>query len=114
MRNTIGTNLSKLEIMIKIAMIEVEASRLEDYKKILKKEIESSLSLEEDVYVLYPVWDNENPNKFTILEVYKDQEAYERHCQTPHLRKYFLETKGMVKSLEITDATPLMDKIWMK
>ena len=100
--------------MIKLAKIEVEPSRLEEYKKILKEEIESSLSLEEDVYVLYPVWDNENPNKFTILEVYKNQEAYERHCQTPHLRKYFLETKGLVKSLEITDATPLMDKIWMK
>ena len=100
--------------MIKIAKIEVEASRLEDYKKILKEEIETSLSLEEDVYVLYPVWDNENPNKFTILEVYKNQEAYERHCQTPHLRKYFSETEGIVKSLEITDATALMDKIWMK
>ena len=41
--------------MIKIAKIEVEPNRLEEYKKILKEEIESSLSLEEDVYVLYPV-----------------------------------------------------------
>lgn len=100
--------------MIKIAKIEVELSRLEEYKKILKEEIESSLSLEEDVYVLYPVWDNESPNQFTILEVYKDQEAYEKHCRTPHLQKYFTETKNLVQHLEITDATPLMDKIWMK
>lgn len=100
--------------MIKIARIVVEPSRLEEYKKILKEEIESSLSLEEDVYVLYPMWDNECPNRFTILEVYKNQEAYEKHCQTPHLRKYFSETKDMVQSLEITDATPLMDKIWIK
>ncbi len=100
--------------MIKIARITVDSNRLEEYKKILKEEIESSLSLEEDVYVLYPVWDNENPDRFTILEVYKNQEAYEKHCRTPHLRKYFAETEGMVKSLEITDATPLIDKIWMK
>lgn len=100
--------------IIKIARITVDSSRLEEYKKILKTEIESSLSLEEDVYVLYPVWDNKSPDRFTILEVYKNQEAYEKHCLTPHLCKYFSETEGMVQSLEITDATPLMDKIWMR
>ncbi|WP_279101481.1 hypothetical protein [Bacteroides acidifaciens] len=41
--------------MIKIAHITVEPSKLEEYKQILKEEIEASLRLEEGVEVLYAV-----------------------------------------------------------
>lgn len=54
--------------MIKIAHITVEPSKLEEYKQILKEEIEASLRLEEGVEVLYAVWDREHTNRFTILE----------------------------------------------
>ena len=42
-------------------------------------EIEASLRLEEGVEVLYAVWDKERVNRFTILEKYKNQDAYDRH-----------------------------------
>ena len=54
--------------MIKIAHITIEPSKLEEYKQILKEEIEASLRLEEGVEVLYAVWDKEHTNRFTILE----------------------------------------------
>ncbi len=98
---------------ISIARIEVDSNKLEEYKNILKEEIEASLSLEDGVDVLYPVWDKENPGKFTILEVYDSEEVYKRHCTTPHLKKYFDLTKDMVKSLEITECIPMFDDIKM-
>jgi hypothetical protein len=58
--------------MVKIVRITVDPSKLDEYKRILNKEIEASLRLEKDVHVLYAAWDNKNPNQFTILEVYKD------------------------------------------
>lgn len=100
--------------MIKIAHITVEPSKLEEYKQILKEEIEASLRLEEGVEVLYAIWDKEHTNRFMILEKYKSQDAYVRHFVSPHLQKYFAETKDMVLHLEIMDAIPLIDGLRMK
>lgn len=100
--------------MIKIAHITVNPSKLEVYKQILKEEIEASLRLEKDVYALYAVWDKEHPYKFTILEVYKDKEAYDQHFNSSHLQKYFAETKGMIEQLEITESEALIEGIWME
>lgn len=100
--------------MIKIAHITVNPYKLEEYKAILKEEMETSLRLEDGVQVLYATWDNENPNRFTILEKYESEEAYTAHCASPQLQKYFELTKEMVLSLEITDATPVIENIWMK
>lgn len=100
--------------MIKIAYITVELSKQEEYKQILKEEIEASLRLEEGVEVLYAVWDKEHVNRFTILEKYKNQDAYDRHFVSPHLQKYFTEVKDMVLHLEIMDAMPLIDDLRMK
>ena len=100
--------------MIKIARITVEPSKLEEYKQVLKEEIEASLRLEEGVEVLYAVWDKEHTNRFTILEKYKNQDAYDRHFVSLHLQKYFAETKDMVLHLEIMDAIPLIDDLRMK
>lgn len=100
--------------MVHIAKITVDPLMLEEYKKILQEEMEASLRLEKDVHVLYAVWDKEYPNQFTILEVYKDKEAYDRHFNSPHLQKYFVETKEMVKKLEISEVYPLIEGIQMK
>ena len=100
--------------MVSIAKITVNPYKVGDYKSILKEEIMASLLLEEDVHVLYPVWDKEHPNQFTIVEVYKDKEAYDRHCQSPHLLKYFEETKDIVLNLEISEAIPMFDNLYMK
>lgn len=48
------------------------------------------------------------------MEVYKDKEAYDRHCQSPHLLKYFEDTKDLVINLEIHEAIPMFDNLYMK
>ena len=40
---------------VSIARIEVDHTKIDKYKEILKEEIESSLSIEKEVKVLYPV-----------------------------------------------------------
>lgn len=87
--------------MIKIARIAVNPYKLEEYKAILKEEMETSLRLEDGVQVLYATWDNENPNRFTILEKYESEEAYTSHCASPQLKsilnrlkKWFLVWKS--------------------
>lgn len=100
--------------MVNIAKVTIDPSKVEEYNLILKKEMETSLRLEADVYVLYAVSDHAHPNEFTILEVYKDQEAYDRHCRMTPIQKYFAETKGIVQKLEISEVTPVIPGIRMK
>lgn len=100
--------------MVNIAKVTVDPSKVEDYKSILKEEMETSLRLEADVYVLYAVSNNAHLNEFTILEVYKDQEAYDRHCRMPQMQKYFAKTEGIVLKLEISEVTLVIPGIRMK
>lgn len=100
--------------MIHLVRVSVDPARVEEYKEILKEEIETSLREEPDVYVLYALSDDTRPHEFTIIEVFKDQKAYDKHCQSPQLLKYYAETKEIVKNVEIVKATALVEGLRMK
>jgi 4-carboxymuconolactone decarboxylase len=100
--------------MERIANIVIEARHLESYRAALKEEIEASVSLEPGVLTLYAVSAREDPTRFTILEIYADQAAYEAHLKTPHFLKYKSVTQGMVKSLELIDAVALVPDMKIK
>src|SRR6185295_17128835 len=81
--------------IVHLAKLEIDSSRLEDYKAALKEEIETSIRLEPGVLTLYPVQEKDNPRHITILEIYADTDAYKIHLQTPHFKKYKTVTKDM-------------------
>lgn len=56
---------------------------------------------------MYAVSEKENPCKVTILETYASREAYEKHITSEHFQKYKQGTLHMVKSLVLSDQTPL-------
>lgn len=56
---------------------------------------------------MYAVSKRENPCRITILETYASRAAYDRHIASAHFRRYKLGTLHMVKSLELSDQTPL-------
>jgi quinol monooxygenase YgiN len=100
--------------MVRLAKIVVDQAQLEQYKTILKEEAEASVRIEPGVLTLYAVSEKENPTHFTILEIYADSAAYKAHLQTPHFIRYKTSTKGMVKSLELLEATPLIPDMKIK
>ena len=60
-----------------------------------------------DEYIKYAVQDKENPCLVTILETYSSKDAYEKHIASDHFQKYKKGTLHMVKSLVLSDQTPL-------
>ena len=100
--------------MVRLANLVVDPIHLEHYKAILKEEIEASVRIEPGVLTLYAVSEKENPTHFTILEIYADSAAYRAHLQTPHFISYKTSTKGMVKSLELVETTPLIPDMKIK
>ena len=99
---------------VRLAKIVIDSTQLENYKALLKEEIETSVRVEPGVITLYAVSEKNNPTHITILEIYADTAAYKAHLQTPHFIKYKNGTKGMVKSLELAEVDPLVPGMKIK
>ena len=94
--------------LVRIAELEIDPGQLPAYRDALKEEIATSIRLEPGVLKLYAVSVKDQPSQIRILEVYRDQPAYESHLQTPHFKKYKAETQGMVKSLKLIETEPIL------
>ena len=100
--------------MVRLAKLVIDSAQLENYKAMLKEEIETSVRVEPGVITLYAVTEKNKPAHITILEIYADTAAYKSHIQTPHFLKYKEATKNMVKSLELVEANPLIPGMKIK
>ena len=93
--------------IVRLSKIEVWPQFLDEYMKYAMEVGEISLRTEPGVLTMYAVAEKENPCKITILETYASKEAYDKHIASAHFRKYKQGTLHMVKSLDLTDQTPL-------
>src|SRR5215469_14868255 len=94
--------------LVRIAELEIDPGQLPAYRDALKEEVATSIRVEPGVLKLYAVSVRDQPSQIRILEVYRDQAAYESHLQTPHFKKYKAETQGMVKSLKLIETEPIL------
>ena len=93
--------------IVRLSKIEVYPEHLEEYMKYATEVGEVSLRTEPGVLTMYAVSEKDNPCRVTILETYANREAYEKHIASPHFRKYKEGTLHMVKSLTLSDQTPV-------
>ena len=93
--------------IVRLSKIEVYPEYLEEYMKYATEVGEISLRTEPGVLTMYAVGETENLCKITILETYASREAYEKHIASKHFQKYKQGTLHMVKSLVLSDQTPL-------
>jgi quinol monooxygenase YgiN len=94
--------------LARIAELEIDPDQLPAYRAALKEEIATSIRVEPGVLNLYAVSVKDLPSQIRILEVYKDQAAYESHLQTAHFKKYKAETQKMVKALKLIETEPIL------
>lgn len=93
--------------IVRLSKVEVYPQHLDEYMKYATEVGEISLRTEPGVLTMYAVSEKENPCKITILETYASHEAYEKHIASEHFQKYKRGTLHMVKSLVLSDQTPL-------
>ena len=93
--------------IVRLSKIEVWPQFLDEYIEYVTEVGEISLRTEPGVLTMYAVGEKENPCKITILETYSSKEAYDRHIASGHFQKYKQGTQQMVKSLVLSDQTPL-------
>lgn len=93
--------------IVRLSKIEVYPEHLEEYIRYAVEVGETSLRTEPGVLTMYALSDKENPCMITILETYASEEAYRKHIASEHFQKYKQGTLHMVKSLVLSDQTPL-------
>ncbi|TDO25812.1 putative quinol monooxygenase [Sediminibacterium goheungense] len=91
--------------MVRLAKIKVDPVQLYAYNKALLTQMKTAIAKEPGVVTYYAVADKKDPSSITILEIYADTSAYQKHILTSHFKKYKDTVKDMVTSLELMDVT---------
>jgi len=92
---------------VRVAEIEIDPVRLEDYAAAAREVIAASVRLEPGVLALYSVSDKDNPARVTVFEIYADRDAYVTHLETAHFKTYKAATHDMVRSLKLRETVPI-------
>lgn len=93
----------KKDMMVRLSEIEIYPEYLSEYLAILKEESSASVKLEPGVLAIFPMYQKNDLTQVRIIEIYKDNDAYQSHLKTPHFQKYKTTTIKMVKSLKLID-----------
>jgi hypothetical protein len=95
------------DLIVRIAEIEVNDGYLEEYLAAAHNVGTKSVESEEGVICIFPMQVKDSPNTIRILEIYRNDAAYQAHLQTPHFLEYKQGTLHMVKSLQLVATEPL-------
>jgi len=90
--------------MVRLVKIVVTSSSLDTYTQLLKAQMNTAIAEEEGVLEYHVVTEKNQPNVFTLIEIYRDSLAYWAHLKTPHFLAYKTATANMVQSLTLLDA----------
>lgn len=91
----------------RIARIEIYPQYQQQYLDALTEHTKLAVKIEPGVLALQAVYDQKNPAKITVFEVYANEETYQSHLKTPHFLKYKTTTLKMVKSLQLSEVAPI-------
>ena len=95
------------EMLIRLAVIEVYPEYLQEYLEAASTVGGESVAKEPGVVCIFPMQMKNEPNQIRIIEIYRNQEAYQSHLQTEHFLTYKNGTLHMVKSLDLQEMRPL-------
>ena len=93
-----GQRPEQIEVVVRIAELEIDRPQLDRYKAALKEEIDAAVRLEPGVLAIYSVAEKENPTRLRFFEMYSSEEAYQSHLESPHFKKYAATTKDMIEA----------------
>ena len=82
-------------MLVLMVNLHVKPERRDEFLAAVREDAESTTALEEGNLQFNVVQDSEEPDRFFLFEVYRDQAALEAHRQMPHFLKYREATAGV-------------------
>jgi quinol monooxygenase YgiN len=96
------------DLFIRLIKMEIGSNETENFKDLARSVMLPGLKKEPGVLVMYAVSEKNRPEYISILEVYANAAAYEKHLTTTHFLEYKARSKNMVRSLKLIDVKPVL------
>lgn len=95
-----------------IRLATVQVSDNQAFSDIVLPEMKMSMEKEVGVRVMYAGRSIDCPDTWYFFEVYENDKAYERHCQTPHFKDYIERNSAflMNKQLQVLKGEILVNR----
>jgi len=106
-RKTELTSPINKDYFLRLIKMEIDSNSIDRYSELAKTVMLPGVTKEPGVLVMYAVAEKRQPTHISILEVYANSTAYEKHLNTPHFLRYKKESASMVKSLRLVDVTAI-------
>ena len=94
-------------LIIRIAEIEVHKKYLDEYLAAAHDVGATSVAQEEGVICIFPMQVKDKPTTIRIVEIYRDEAAYQAHLLTPHFLEYKQGMLHMVRKLRLVPVDAL-------
>lgn len=105
-----GPGTERGMLVVRIAEIEVYPEWLDAYLAAAGTVGAESVAKEPGVVCIFPMQKKESPTSIRIVEIYRNEESYKTHLDTPHFRVYKEGTPHMIKSLKLVPMQPLDER----
>jgi quinol monooxygenase YgiN len=96
------------EPFVRLAELEIDPARIETFNASVKEQIAEAVRVEPGVLALYAVAVKDHPSHVRVLEIYSDETAYNDHLETPHFKKFRIETDAIVTARKLIDTVPII------
>lgn len=96
------------DLYIRLIKLELHTNAIEDFNKLGNTVMLPGIINESGIIVMYAVAEKNNPTSVSILEVYENLAAYNKHILTTHYLKYKEGAKGLVKSMKFIDVDAIL------
>lgn len=100
-------NTTAHALEVRLAEIKVKPDQIDAFLAAVRENMRDSAAKEEGVISIYAVADKKDPTKLTFFEIYADEEAYLKHTQTAHFKKYIERTKDLTEVKILTPVSPV-------
>ena len=98
----------KNKLYSRLIKMQIDPGGITRFKELADSVMLSGIKRESGVLVMYAVLEKNDPTRITILEVYQDLHAYNKHINTRYFLKYKEASLKVVKSLSIFDVDPIL------
>lgn len=108
----ISTKAEKLTVsgansyVIYLTEIGVSLGKGDEFAHAVMKEMKTAVEKEDDILAMIAGTVVDQPNEWLAIEVYRNNEAYERHLQTKNFKEYLNNTKYCVESKSLRKLQP--------
>lgn len=102
------STIQREQLYIRLIKMEIDPSTTEKFRNLATTCMLPGIKNEPGVLVMYAVAEKDHPSRVSILEVYENPAAYQKHLETKHYLKYKGESRKLVRSLQFIDVREIL------